>query len=115
MLTLIRNGGIPMFFILAFGLTALVSAARSALRPSPSLERFTDAMARATLYASLVGLCADLAAVFHKAPAIAEQEGAPLNLVVLQGLGEATSPAILGFTFLALVTLFAAVASRRQA
>lgn len=71
---------------------------RFAFRPKPSQLPFIREMAKATLYASLVGLFADLAAVFYKAPDIAERKHVELNLILVQGFGESASPAILGFT-----------------
>src|SRR5207249_1717062 len=64
MLDLMRNGGFPMWIILLFGLLALGSAARYALRPDAQRVGFIKAMGRATLFATLAGTAADLGAVF---------------------------------------------------
>jgi hypothetical protein len=115
MWTLLREGGIPIAFILVVGVAALVAAVGCARRPTEARIRFASQLARALLYGTLVGLFADLAAVLHKAPAIAEAQGLDLTRTLLVGFGEATSPAILGFAMLALVSLFLAVAARRLA
>lgn len=114
MWTLIRNGGIPMVFILVFGLIALATAIRYAKKPTAVLLGFAREMATATLYATWVGLFADLGAVFYKGPAIAEASHENLTLVLIQGLAESMSPAIMGFTLLALTSLFVAVGTRRS-
>jgi hypothetical protein len=113
LLTLIRNGGIPMLFILVFGLIALGTAMRYAARPGPVHLAFSRAMALATFHATLVGFCADLGAVFTKGPRIAAAEHADLSRVLIQGLAESTSPGIMGFTLLALTSLFVAVGRLR--
>ncbi len=58
MLQLIRNGGFPMFFILAFGLIALGLAARFASKPVREQLALVRAMSSATLYATLTGTVA---------------------------------------------------------
>jgi hypothetical protein len=112
MWTLIQEGGIPMLVILGFGLTALGAAIVFARRPNGRRYRFVKAMARATLFATLVGLFADAGRVLHRAPDFAAEHHIDLDRVLLQGFGEATSPAILGFSLLALVALFTAVGAR---
>jgi len=113
MLTLIREGGFPMFVILALGLGALGAALRSVTSPSEGRLRLARQLARATLYSTLVGLAAALGAVFHQAPDYAQRNHLDLYQTVLMGLGESMSPAIMGFAILALVALFTAVGEQR--
>jgi hypothetical protein len=115
MMTLIREGGFPMWVILGLGIGALVTAFRAVLMPSQARLATARQLARATLYSTLVGVAAAFGAVFHHAPRIADAEKVELGRVVLQGLGESMSPLIMGFTILALVALFTAVAEKRHA
>ena len=114
MLTLFREGGFPMFVILGLGLTALVLSMRAAFRPSASRLEIVRGLASATLYSTLVGVFADVAAVFHHLPNF-EAPSFDLPHILVAGLGEAMSPAIMGFTILSLVSLFAGLCARRLA
>ncbi|HEY8042369.1 MAG TPA: hypothetical protein VIF15_21345 [Polyangiaceae bacterium] len=111
MLTLIRDGGWSMFVILLFGFVALAAAAYFAVRPDRRHEGFVKWMSRAVLWSTLVGICTDLATVFHTTAEVVDvDERARMNL---QGMAESLSPGILGFAFLALVALLTAIARRR--
>lgn len=130
MLTLIRNGGFPMWFILAFGLTALGAAFWFAVRADPKLPGFIRAMALATLFATLGTTCADVGATllavekqFAPSGSFATEPGLPKTTdrdalpramhVLAAGLAESTSPGIMGFSFLALTAMLSAVGRRR--
>ena len=107
MLTLFREGGFPIWFLLSFSVLALISGARFALRPGTARLQLTMATGLATLFTTLTSICADLAQVGHHAPEyLARHPKEPLAHVLLQGLAEALSPAILGFTVLTLSALF---------
>lgn len=115
MVNLIREGGFPVFFLLAFGLAAMVFAVRFVTAPSQRLLRTTLALGAATAFTSLNGIFAALAAVGHHAPTyLKEHPGTTLAEVVLLGVGEAMSPGILGFTVLSLVGLILAFGVYRQ-
>jgi hypothetical protein len=114
MLTLFREGGFPMFVILGLGLTALGLSMRAAMRPSAARLELVRGLARATLYSTLVGIFADFAAVFHNLPKW-ESPTFDLAHVIVAGSGEAMSPAIMGFTMLSLVSIFAGLCARRIA
>jgi hypothetical protein len=117
MLTLFREGGFPMWFILAFGLVTLGAAARYAARPDGRRLGFIRAMALATLFSTLNGVAADLAAVGHNVSA--RYNGGygdlPVPAILLQGFAESMSPAIVGLTMLSLVALIVAVGATREA
>ncbi|HEY3359443.1 MAG TPA: hypothetical protein VGQ83_39700 [Polyangia bacterium] len=114
MLTLFREGGFPMIFVLLFGLITLVAAILFAVRPARRKLAFIRGMGVATLFAVLSGICADLGAVFHKVPAnFGDRPDWPLIVVV--GLGESMAPGIMGFTLLSLTALIAAIGARRLA
>lgn len=115
MLTLFREGGFPMWFLLLFGLLTLLSGARFAARPDAARLRLALAMGSATWFTTVTAICADLATVGHQAPDyLARHPGSPLSTVLLQGVAESMSPAILGFTVLTLAALFVALGCYRE-
>ena len=113
MMTLMQEGGVPMWFILAFGLAALASAVRYALRPETKLRELMNGLTLATLFASLAGLAAALGTTFN---ALAGRRAAELSLeaphgalTLLTGMSESMSPLIMGFALIALTSMFGAV------
>ena len=115
MMTLVREGGFPVFFLLAFGLLAMAFAVRFATAPSQRVFRTTLALCAATLLTSINGIFAALAAVGHQAPDyLKHHPGTSLPEVVLLGIAESMSPGILGFTMLSLVALIIALGVYRQ-
>jgi hypothetical protein len=115
MLTLFAEGGFPMWFLLAFGLATLAFAARFAHTPARRTLRTAFALAGATAFTSVTGVCADLAAVGHHAPGYLEvHPGTTMVEALLQGVAESMSPAIVGFTMLSLAALVAALGLQRE-
>jgi uncharacterized membrane protein len=115
MLTLFQEGGFPMFFLLAFGLAALVLAARYALVPGRGRLRLTLGLSLATAFTTLTGAATAVSAVGHQAPAyVARHPESSLAEVVLLGLGESMAPLILGCTVLSLVALIVSVGFYRE-
>jgi len=116
MITLFREGGFPMWFLLVFGALSLLASGRFALRPEASRLRLVVALGLATLFTVLTAVAADLAIVGHQAPEyLSHNRGETLATVLLQGFAESMSPAILGFTVLTLVALFVALGCYREA
>ena len=118
MLTLLRDGGIPMWFILAFGLVSLVTAIRYAMRPEAKLRGLIKGMSLATLAATISGTAAALAATFqalagNRIPEMSFQKPEGV-LVLFQGLSESMSAFILGFALLALTAMFCGVGNFRK-
>jgi hypothetical protein len=114
MLELFAEGGYPMWYLLVVGLAALVAASNFAARPSPRRLALTRALGSTTLAALLTGTAVDVAMVGHHAPEyLAHHPGESMASVVLQGVGESMSPAILGFSCLALVCLLIALGIHR--
>jgi len=111
MSNLIRDGGLPMWFLLAFGLATLFFAARFAWAPVRRTLRITLALGAATGFTSVTGMCADFANVGRHAPSFPKST---LVEVVLQGMAESLSPGILGFTFLSLASLIVAFGFHRE-
>ena len=113
MVALMRNGGIPMWFVLAFGLAALGAAVQYAIRGAPRSLAFARWMMLATGLSVVDGTAADLGATFAYVSAHASEPG--WHAALFEGLAESTSPAILGFALLALAAMFVAVGRRRAA
>jgi hypothetical protein len=115
MATLVREGGFPVFFLLAFGLLAMAFAVRFATAPTQRAFRTTVALSAATLLTSFNGIFAALSAVAHHAPQYLKlHPESSLSEVVLLGFGESMSPGILGFTLLSLIALIVALGVYRQ-
>lgn len=121
MMTLMRDGGFPMWFIVACGLVAVGGAFRYAFQPDAARLGFVRYMASATLFATLAGLLLDVAAVCRALagqgpipPEVLAKDG-QMPMFLLGGLTEAMSPGILGFLLLALVALVCGVGRSRQA
>lgn len=115
MATLVREGGFPVLFLLAFGLLAMAFAVRFATAPTQRVFRTTLALSAATLLTSINGIFAAFSAVAHHAPEYVKRHpGQSLAEVVLLGFGESMSPGILGFTLLSLIALILALGVYRQ-
>ena len=109
-MTLMLEGGFPMWFLLLFGLLALAAALRFAQRPEPRHLRLAAALGLATAWTTLTATCAALAAVGKHAPEYQRSHpGTSLPEVVLLGFAESMSAGILGFTLLSLIALCIAV------
>jgi hypothetical protein len=77
--------------------------------------RITLALGLTTTFATLSGICVDLAAVGHGAPAyVARHAGVSLTEAVLQGIAESLAPGVLGFTFVALAALITTLGLYRE-
>src|SRR5689334_14546715 len=103
MRTLFQEGGFPMFFLLAFGVAALILAGLYARVPSKARLGQALALAFATGFTAVTGTATAVAMVGHQAPAyLARHPEMTLAEVLLQGLAESMAPTILGFTLLSL-------------
>ena len=112
MWNLFRAGGFPMFFVVGFGLVALITAFSYAMRPLPEREKFVRWMALATIASVCCGTAADFAAVAHYV-ASTPMEPARMGAIIVEGFGESMSPAIFGFSLLSLAAAMIAVGKRR--
>ncbi len=113
MLTLIRNGGFPMFFILAFGLLALAAAGWFAFRPNPRSQGFIVWMGAATLFATFMGTAADLGATAFATASMITKGATDWHAILIEGFAESMSPGIMGFALLAMTALVTAVGKAR--
>lgn len=115
---LIRNGGvIPMSFILVVGVLALGASFHFAIRGERRSLGFIRGTMASVLFATLATTAADVGATLDATIRAWDTpgEGGPLGAarLMIEGLAESTSPAILGFSFLALAALLTAVGRRR--
>jgi hypothetical protein len=118
MMTLMREGGLPMWFILLFGMASLISSIGYAVRREARLAGLVHGLSLATLFATLAAVAADLGAT---ASALAGQKMPELSLeqphgvlTLLAGFSESMSPLIMGFALLALTSMFGAVGRFRE-
>ena len=115
MLTLFREGGFPMWFLLAFGLGMLGLAGRFAYAPTGWALRATLGLGSATMFTAITGTCADFAAVGHHGPRFLETHPEmQLFQMLLQGFAESMSPMILGFTMLSLAAMLVTLGFYRE-
>jgi Na+/proline symporter len=104
-----------MWFLILFGIAGLVSAVGYARRPTRPGLQVVIGPAITTLMSICTGTVADLAAVGHKAPDyVRSHPNTSLSEVLLAGVGESMSPAILGFSLLTTVALVASLGMRRS-
>ncbi len=113
MLTLIRNGGFPMFFIMAFGGVALAAAGWYAFRPNARSLGVIVWMGTATLFASLMGTVADLGTVAYAVSSMIQAGAKDWYVALIEGFAESMSPGIMGFALLSMVALVTAVGRAR--
>jgi hypothetical protein len=121
MLTLMRNGGFPMWFILLFGLMSLGAAAYFAMRTEQRVYGFIKWMSVATLCTVVSGTAADLgetcftvASVLQGKPGPAGYEHVAWYAMLLEGVAESMSPVIMGVSLVGLTALLTAIGRRRM-
>jgi hypothetical protein len=116
MLQFMREGGYAMWFILVLGGVTLGIAVSFVVRPAERKLAVLRPMSVSTLFLTLSGLFAGLAATMKAVTSVPEFADSPdLHKYVMIGLGESMCNAILGFSLLALAWLVIAVGMRRQA
>lgn len=115
MLTLIQEGGFPIWFVLAFGGVLLLCSGRYAVAPSAQRLRLAGALGLTTFLATITAVCADLATVGHQGPVyLARHPDMQVYAMVLQGGAESLSPSIVGFSMLTLSALLVALGCHRE-
>jgi len=108
-----RAGGWPMWLILCFGALALYAAGRYAIAGDPARLPRIRALTWATVFAIGSGVASDFMAVMWAASGrLADRPD--LHLLIMRGLGEAATPAVLGFALLAMVWALVAVGTLRD-
>jgi hypothetical protein len=115
MLTLVREGGFPIWFVLVFGGLSLLCSGRYAVVPNGQRLRLAGAVGLTTLLATVTAVCADLATVGHRGPEfLARHPEMQLHAIILQGGAESLSPSIVGFSMLTLSALLVALGCHRD-
>jgi hypothetical protein len=118
MFTLIRDGGVPILFVLLFGLLCVGVAIRFAVKPSQSQMPLLRWLIGATAFFMVGGTAGDFGATFHTAASATAAAGDGPDFrtqIILDGLGESMSVAIMGCALLAFTALIIAVGQRRLA
>lgn len=106
-----RDGGWGMWFILVFGVLAVVAGARFAFRGEQRLEAFGRWMVITTVLAAFGGFFVGMMTVANYVVSKANPEDRWITL--LEGFGEAVNCLNLGFLLAALACLLIAVGHRR--
>jgi hypothetical protein len=110
MLEVFTEGGYPMWFLLAAALSLLAAAGDFAARPTRTRLDLTKALGLTTFLSIAMGIAADVSAVGHHASEyLAHHPAETLATVVLQGVGESMSPAVMGFSCLTLAAALVSV------
>jgi hypothetical protein len=111
----LRAGGWSMWLVLLLTSILLVTAGRFVLDPRPARLAVIRALTLTQVFAIAMGVSANFMKVMFTVTSREEFAESPeLHLVILYGLGEAVTPAVLGFTSLALAWMFVAVGTRRR-
>lgn len=110
---LIKAGGAPNLVILLFGFIAIGAAAGFAWRPETRKLPHLGALCAAVFFSTICGAATDFAAVSHYIEANGEALGSKFGTILVIGIGESLAPVILGFAFLSIVALIAAIGFRR--
>ena len=105
-------GGLPMLFVLVFGLVSIGASIRFARAPATGRPAHLVALGLAVILAALSGVCVDLIMVTQHAPEMAAP--GELGEVVLVGIGESLNPAVLGFSLVAVSALISSLGLRRM-
>ena len=112
---LLIAGGVPMVFVVVFGLVAVLAAARFAYAPGDGRFGHLVALCASVAAASLAGCAADLMAVAVHVSGNEEWTSSPdFPVIVLMGFGESMSPLILGFGLVAATAILSAIGLRRS-
>ena len=113
MIQFFRAGGFPMWLVLCFGLLAMYGGVRYAIDADPVRLPRIRALTWATVFMIASGVASDFMAVMWGASGPLWQRP-DLHRLIMRGLGEAVTPAVLGFALLALVWALVAVGVLRD-
>lgn len=108
-----RAGGYVMWVIAALSIVMLVIAIRFLLKPEPSRLAVLRALTWAFVLTVIGGVVTNFIMVCKSAAGELDRTGALDPRILIQGTGEALTPAGLGFTALAFVWLIIALAVRK--
>jgi hypothetical protein len=112
MLNIIRDGGPPIWFILLFGLIALVDAVLIARRADARKLAFLRAMTLTLVFAMITGFAGGVAKSFGAR--IPPGREADFGRLILKGVSEALADVVMGSALLTLAWFIAAIGVRRR-
>ena len=115
MIEFFKMGGFPMWFVLAFGSLTLAAAVSFARRPAERYIGMIRGMSIATVFIVLSAIASGLVMVATSVPLTPKWANDPkVALIILTGIGESLTPAVLGFSFLAMAWFVTALGVRRM-
>lgn len=113
MLEFFRAGGFIMIVLLAVGLPLLVVAARFARNADPQRLSLIRALTTALAFAAIAGVASDVMAVCLYVARSPDAQAKPVP-ILLQGLAESLTPAILAGAIASIAWILVAVGVRRM-
>jgi hypothetical protein len=114
MLSLLREGGGPMLFVVIFGALTFGAAGAFAWRGDRRRLGFITWMGVATALSVAGGIASDFAAVGHHGLERCAQHHIEATACLLMGFAESMAPGIVGFTLLSLAAMLTAVGMSRS-
>ncbi len=115
MVEFMRAGGFGIWIVLLFGVVLLIGSARFAWKPNDGRVGFLRGMSTTTLFSIGTAVSTNFATVMWSVAGKDEWGKSPdMPLIVMTGIAESITPAILGFAFLTLAWLMIAVGHRRM-
>jgi hypothetical protein len=114
MLTLIRDGGPPIWFIILFGLIALVDAVLIARRADARKLAFLRAMTMTLVFAMITGFAGGVFKSIHACARLLPGRRAEWPYFLMLGTGESLANIVMGSTLLTLAWFIAAMGVRRR-
>jgi hypothetical protein len=114
MLTLVRDGGMPIWFVILFGLIALVDAVLIARRADARKLAFLRAMTLTVVFAMITGFAGGVAKSIHGCRGLPPARRAEWPFFLMLGTGESLAIVVMGSTLLTLAWFIAAIGVRRR-
>lgn len=111
--TLLHEGGLPTWFVLALGIVTLLGAIGFAVRPHEAKRRVLRPLARSTAWATIVACALDVGTTLRSAGSLEMALDRRVQ-IVLVGLGESLAPLAMGGALLAMVALLMALGNARR-
>jgi hypothetical protein len=114
MLKLIRDGGPPIWFIILFGVIALVDAVLIARRADPRKLAFLRAMTMTVVFAMITGFAGGVFKSIDGCAGLPPARRADWPFYLMKGTGESLADIVLGSLLLTLAWFIAAIGVRRR-
>jgi hypothetical protein len=113
MIDFFKAGGFIMFVLVAVGLPLLAVAARFARNADPQRLSLIRALTSALAFAAIAGIASDVMAVCHYVARTPDALARPLP-ILLTGLAESLTPAILAGAIASIAWILVGVGVRRM-